>query len=143
MASLSVALGGCDHPPSPSKATAWKPTDHGADERFAAAEAAKKAGGVAAIETPEARAANETRVLADRVWAAQCANCHGDFGKGDGPVGGVVGARDLTSEAWQAKTSDDAIASTIREGRGKMPKFELPDSTIRALVARIRAVRGL
>ncbi len=57
-------------------------------------------------------------------------------------MGPMVRAPDLTREEWQAKTADGDIAATIKNGKGKMPKFGLPDSVIQGLVARIRAARG-
>lgn len=71
-------------------------------------------------------------------WQENCVRCHGAMGAGDGPQGPMVHARNLTDSAWQAATTDDAIAKTIREGRGLMPAFNLPDSTVKALVRLVR-----
>jgi len=55
----------------------------------------------------------------------------------------MVGAPDLTIEAWQAKVSDSELAEVIRFGKGKMPKFDLlPDAVRRGLVSRVRLMRG-
>ena len=51
-------------------------------------------------------------------------------------------AADLGREDWQAKVKDEEIASTIVNGKGRMPKFELSEEIVRGLVARIRAFRG-
>lgn len=75
-------------------------------------------------------------------WSRQCASCHGIEGRGDGPNGPMVKAPDLSRPDWQAATSDEQIAAVIREGRNKMPRFDLPPPTIAGLVRRIRALRG-
>jgi len=71
-------------------------------------------------------------------WQQNCTSCHGALGHGDGPQGPMLHAADLSRSDWQAKTSDEAIAATIRQGRGKMPAFPLPDATIARLVQLIR-----
>jgi hypothetical protein len=50
----------------------------------------------------------------------------------------MLHAADLSRPDWQARTTDEAIAATIRQGRGKMPAFPLPDATIARLVQLIR-----
>ena len=64
------------------------------------------------------------------------------LGKGDGPNGPMMKASDLTREEWQASVTDADIAAVIKTGKGRMPKFDLPDPVVRGLVGRIRAVRG-
>jgi cytochrome c oxidase cbb3-type subunit 3 len=54
----------------------------------------------------------------------------------------MVKAPDLSRPEWQAATSDEQIAAVIREGRNKMPRFELPPAVINVLVRRIRSLRG-
>jgi mono/diheme cytochrome c family protein len=71
-------------------------------------------------------------------WQQNCTSCHGTLGHGDGPQGPMLHAADLSRPDWQAATSDEAIAATIRHGRGKMPAFPLPDATIARLVQLIR-----
>jgi cytochrome c oxidase cbb3-type subunit 3 len=51
-------------------------------------------------------------------------------------------AADLGREDWQAKVKDEEIASTISNGKGRMPKFDLPDDVVRGLVTRVRSFRG-
>ena len=59
-----------------------------------------------------------------KVWKkGLCRACHGDNGSGDTPAGKNLGAKDLRSEAVQAR-SDEEIRKTIREGQNKMPSFE-------------------
>ncbi|HWA74924.1 MAG TPA: cytochrome c [Polyangiaceae bacterium] len=71
-------------------------------------------------------------------WKENCAKCHGTVGAGDGPQGPMTHARDLTSPEWQAATTDATIAQSIRDGRGRMPAFKLPDSTVASLVRLVR-----
>lgn len=71
-------------------------------------------------------------------WQQNCTTCHGTLGRGDGPQGPMLHAADLSRSDWQAATSDEAIAATIRLGRGKMPAFPLPEATIARLVQLIR-----
>ena len=49
-------------------------------------------------------------------WQQNCTSCHGPLGRGDGPQGQLVHASDLSRPDWQATVTDDAIASTIRQG---------------------------
>lgn len=71
-------------------------------------------------------------------WRRACAPCHGDFGRGDGPQGAMVHARDLTDPAWQAAASDAQIETTITKGRGLMPPAALPPETVANLVKLVR-----
>ncbi len=57
-------------------------------------------------------------------------------------MGPMLRAPDLTLAEWQDKTPDVEISAAITNGKGKMPKFGLPDPVVHALVARIRASRG-
>ncbi|HTV17556.1 MAG TPA: cytochrome c, partial [Polyangiaceae bacterium] len=76
----------------------------------------------------------------DVTWMKQCATCHGRRGKGDGPSSTMVKARDLTNPEFQASLSDEQIAKVIREGKDKMPAFNLPDTVIEGLVQHVRTL---
>jgi mono/diheme cytochrome c family protein len=71
-------------------------------------------------------------------WDQNCVRCHGRFGRGDGPQGSLVHATDLTNPRWQAAATDDGILKVIREGRGLMPAFPLPETTLKSFVQLIR-----
>jgi cytochrome c oxidase cbb3-type subunit 3 len=93
------------------------------------------------VQVTDAGAAESNHGLDDVTivaWQQNCTNCHGPLGRGDGPQGQLVHAADLSRPDWQASISDEAIADTIRQGRGRMPAFNLPDATITRLVALIR-----
>jgi hypothetical protein len=57
-------------------------------------------------------------------------------------MGPMVRAPDLTREDWQSQVTDTQIAAVIKNGKGKMPSFNVPDQVIQGLVARVRAARG-
>jgi mono/diheme cytochrome c family protein len=136
-ASVLVAWSGCDRPPSSDGLREWTAQDHDRAE-----ENAKVSAGQQASAQPARSPADQTRTLVEMTWRNQCAACHGTFGKGDGPNGPMVKAADLTSEEWQAKVTDEELALSIRNGKGKMPKFELPVPVVLGLIGRIRAARG-
>lgn len=118
----------------PSDLREWRPSDHdhttnpGMDQ---------VEGGPDAGVAPELaqHGLNEVVLVA---WEQNCVRCHGRFGRGDGPQGRLLHAADLTNPVFQKTTSDEAILSTIRNGRGAMPAFPLPDATLRSLVHLIR-----
>jgi cytochrome c oxidase cbb3-type subunit 3 len=80
--------------------------------------------------------------LVDITWRQQCSACHGPAGRGDGQMGPMLQVRDLTAADWQSKVTNDEIATTIKSGKNKMPKFDLPDPVVQGLVLRIRSLRG-
>lgn len=116
----------------------WTAADHDrAEEEMKAA-----AAGSAAPAAPTARAAAAAEALAnvvDVTWRTQCAQCHGMTGRGDGPRGQIIHARDMTDAAWQRSAKDDELANAIVNGRGKMPSFELSPDLVAALVKKVRS----
>lgn len=139
---LVLALPGaaaCDRAPSASSLRDWTTADHDGEQRSATASGAPgaKQGARGAAD------AGGPNLLVEVTWQKQCATCHGPNGKGDGPEGPMVKAQDLTREDWQAKIDDAQMASSIRNGKGKMPKFDkVPDEVVAGLVKRIRERRG-
>jgi len=83
-------------------------------------------------------APSQRNAVVDITWAKQCANCHGKRGRGDGPQSQMVKARDLSVREWQESVSDEHLAKVIREGKDKMPAFNLPDSIVQGLVEQVR-----
>lgn len=92
--------------------------------------------------TKDTRSAPSQRnAVVDVTWAKQCMNCHGKRGRGDGPQSMMVKAKDLSIPEWQDSVTDEQLAKSIREGKDKMPAFNLPDSVIQGLVEQIRKWR--
>jgi cytochrome c oxidase cbb3-type subunit 3 len=54
----------------------------------------------------------------------------------------MLHAPDLGRADWQSTVPDAEIAATIRNGRNRMPRFDLPEPVLRGLVARIRSLRN-
>jgi mono/diheme cytochrome c family protein len=128
----------CDRPPPPESLQEWSPADHHSvdDGRKGAAQPA--AGRAPADkESPDDNVAE----LVDLTWRQQCTTCHGASGKGDGQMGPMVKAPDLTNGDWQTSVSDTDVAAIIKNGRNRMPKFDLPAPVIAGLVAHVRALR--
>ncbi len=125
------ALLACDRPPS-VELKEWSVADHDGEQKSAAAGAKQGAKGDA----------GGAPALVEITWRNQCAACHGAQGKGDGPQGPMFKAPDLGREEWQSKVKDEEIAATIKNGKGRMPKFELPDEVVRGLVGRVRSFRA-
>jgi mono/diheme cytochrome c family protein len=86
-------------------------------------------------------APSQRNAVVDVTWAKQCASCHGKRGRGDGPQSTMVKAKDLSIPEWQDTVTDEQLAKSIREGKDKMPAFNLPDSVIQGLVEQIRKWR--
>ena len=58
------------------------------------------------------------------VYDSKCASCHGDDAKGETKAGQLTKTPDITSEPWKQGTSVEELVKTLREGLGKMPKYE-------------------
>ena len=77
-------------------------------------------------------------VAGSHVFASNCATCHGSKGEGSAKSGNI----DMTTEAWQKKMSDTAIANVIRAGRmPQMPAFALPKKDLQDLVKYVRSLQ--
>lgn len=74
----------------------------------------------------------------DGIYVSTCAPCHGANGKGDGPMGRALRVADLSSPSWQRNVTDEDIAKVIKDGRGKMPAFNMPPERIDAMVKKVR-----
>jgi cytochrome c oxidase cbb3-type subunit 3 len=130
---LGSGLSGCDQPPSADGLPEWKPGDHHSPDDV-------PGGGNPGQRAPTKGA--EVPQLVELTWRQQCATCHGQFGRGDGPQGPMLHARDLSDPDWQNKVTDDDIANAIRNGKDKMPRYDLPDPVMKVMVARIRQMKA-
>jgi cytochrome c oxidase cbb3-type subunit 3 len=139
MAGLVFSATGCDQPPAAASLPEWTPADHHSSDDD------KVAAGRQGQPTPAAaRPGQDTTQLAqlvDVTWRGQCSSCHGPGGRGDGQMGAMLHATDLTNSEWQTRTTDAEIEAVIRNGRNRMPRFDLPDAVARGLVAKIRSIR--
>jgi len=77
-------------------------------------------------------------VDASALYKQHCAKCHAPDGKGIESLE----PPDMTTEKWQTETSDAAIETAIKEGKGIMPGFAdtLKPAEITALVKFIRTL---
>jgi cytochrome c oxidase cbb3-type subunit III len=76
-----------------------------------------------------------------KVFAENCAACHGDAGKGNKEIG----APDLTDPIWLFGSDRDAIVEGIANGRGSvMPAWgaRLDDTTIKSLTIYVHTLGG-
>ena len=136
---LTVALSACDQPPAAESLKVWTKEDHHStdDDR-----PPSPLTGASAAPNRTAEPSGNDPQLVDITWRQQCVGCHGALGRGDGPMGPMLHAPDLGRADWQAKVPDAEIAATIRNGRNRMPRFDLPEPVLRGLVARIRSLRA-
>ena len=76
------------------------------------------------------------------LYKTKCAVCHGASGAGDTAMGKNLKVRDLSSPDVQ-KQSDADLANVIKNGKGKMPKYDgkLTDAQIAELVKYIRTLK--
>jgi mono/diheme cytochrome c family protein len=83
---------------------------------------------------------------AQGLYKENCAECHGDTGKGDGPKGRKLFTEpsDLTSTARIGSLSDGSLFYEISEGRRPMPEFKtrMTEEQRWQLVLLMRSVSG-
>ena len=76
-----------------------------------------------------------------KIFADNCASCHGDAGKGNQELG----APDLTDKIWLYGSDEATLVETISNGRaGVMPAWvgRLDPSTIKALAVYVHSLGG-
>ncbi len=92
------------------------------------------------VKNPVAKAAG---IKAGKsLFEGNCAMCHGNTGKGDGPAGAALNPRpkNLSDKAVQTQT-DGELFWKISEGRGAMPPWKmLPEKDRWSLVQYIRSL---
>ncbi len=120
VAALSLVASACDKAPPVAQATPWTAADH---ERLPG-------------EDDAPAAPRRTMTLAEQVWGQRCVACHGANGQGTG----MAAVPNFASAAWQASRKDEELAASILHGRGAMPKFDLPEGTVKELVAAVRSL---
>ncbi len=82
------------------------------------------------------------------VWADQCAQCHGDDGKAQTPMGKKRQIRNFSDPKVQADLTDDAIFKAIKDGKKSdsgnrfMPPAEnVTDDDIKVLMQVVRGFK--
>ncbi len=83
-----------------------------------------------ALPVSSARAADGAKI-----YAEQCASCHGDKGQGGGPM-------NVAPLGTLIKGKSDAdLAKSIKGGKGTMPPFaSLSDDDVKAVIAAIKGM---
>jgi high-affinity iron transporter len=69
-----------------------------------------------------------------RVYARQCATCHGAEGRGDGPLAAQNQAPSLHAAAAGGRLEPEVMHALLLNGRGAMPAFPNLSSAERAAV---------
>jgi cytochrome c6 len=78
----------------------------------------------------------------EATFKKNCVMCHGADGTGKTKMGLKLGSADLTSNDIQS-LSDEALAQTLRNGKGKMPAFDktLTPEEITSVIQYVRTLR--
>lgn len=113
----------------PDDVREWRPSDHGQNP-----DEVQPDPNLPPLED------NDPTTAALALYAAQCANCHGRAGRGDGPAGMALRPPDFTAAAFQSARNDEELRAAIVRGRGAMPAFgeTIRPEGIDALVRLIR-----
>lgn len=111
----------------------WRVSDHDHTDNPGSGQVSADAG------APAAPGLEDVTIVA---WQQNCTRCHGQLGRGDGPQGPMLKATNLSDPAWQTAATDEQIAGVIKNGKGAMPGFSLPDGTITNLVKLVRMMNA-
>lgn len=132
LAPLLLALA-CNEAPADRRE--WRPSDH---DHTDSPSANQVVGGPDGGSPELARhGLNEVTIMA---WQQNCVRCHGRLGRGDGPQGPMTRAIDLGNPDFQRTVSDEQLLASIRDGKGLMPAFPLPEPTLKSLVQLVRLI---
>jgi cytochrome c6 len=76
------------------------------------------------------------------LYGSKCAICHAKDGVGT-PSWRAKGQPDFSNAEWQKSVSDEQLAASIKDGKGKMPSFasRLTEEEIKSLVTQVRAFK--
>jgi mono/diheme cytochrome c family protein len=120
----------------PADVREWRPSDHDHTDNPGAGQVQVDPADAGAPAVP---GLEDVTIVA---WQQNCTRCHGQLGRGDGPQGPMVKATNLSDPAWQGAVTDAQITATIKNGKGAMPAFPLPDGTIANLVKLVRMMNA-
>jgi hypothetical protein len=102
--------------------------------------------GLPAVAEPEKKPAPSEEAMI--TYANRCAQCHGEKGRGDGPLSKTLNPRprDFSNGAWQRSVTDSMLADVTRYGGTKIGKSPLmpphPDiegEHLKGLIALLRS----
>ena len=105
--------------------------------------------GLSACSDDSIQITDEHRKLAKEQFRTYCMPCHGENGKGDGPMGIVLkpNPRNWTDKSWQESTTDEQMTQVIRDGGASVglsplmapnPEYRENKEVIAALVEMVR-----
>lgn len=84
--------------------------------------------------------------VGEELYKRQCAACHGDTGKGNGPAASALSPRpaNLTDPKRMDQFSDADLLALIANGKGVMPAFAalLKPDELKAVVEYVRSLRA-
>ena len=85
---------------------------------------------------------NASRARGKKLFAANCASCHGASARGDGPAGAVLKPKPADLAAMAGRHPDGDFAWKIANGRGPMPPWngQLSEKNIWDLVNFIQSL---
>ena len=106
----------------------WTPEDHLHGNESSGAAAPEK---------------NDEATVGAVAWAKNCSACHGNEGAGNGPKSSILATPppNFREPSWQDGRNDAQLKLVIKNGRGAMPAFALPDPVIDKLIKQIRSLR--
>lgn len=80
-------------------------------------------------------AAAQDNEVGASVYKKKCLMCHGEDGNGDTKAGKMTKTPDITTAEWKTPKTAEELEKTLREGLGKMPKYEgkLSDEELKAV----------
>ena len=80
------------------------------------------------------------------IYVAKCQACHGTAGRGDGPAARALPKKpkDMTDRAFWTENGDDAVKSTILQGKpgSIMRGFPMPDDQLTDLLAYLKSLQA-
>jgi mono/diheme cytochrome c family protein len=90
------------------------------------------------------KANNASRARGKKLFAANCASCHGAGARGDGPAGAALNPRPADLTVMAGRHPDGDFAWKIANGRGPMPAWngQLSEKNIWDLVNFIQGLAG-
>ena len=95
-------------------------------------------------EASEVAVVSGNSARGEAVYSSECATCHGDEGKGDGPAAAALTPRppDLTRSEHLQTMSDEELVQYLSGGEGSMPGYDkiLTEQELTDVVAWLRVM---